>query len=275
MNTTEKYLEKIQQEFLDPVSLGVASVVVASVIIIKELIMFFLFVSGMSSTTKIDSSLSKELNDVTRPLGVKKDFKVHVVPSKVPNAFTPGGKHVYITSGLMKLLGPREVMAVLLHEVYHAIDKHVWKRMAAEFPMYYIAVPIALIAAVASGPLAPITGLLVFGIMLAVLRIPIKVMIGRGQEMRSDNYAVKAGYGKDIAGALSKIEQMLKKMEAGKACGKICKVINRIEEKMDEHPPLRDRIETALKDTELMKALDKGKLSAITYKVKQLFGKGD
>ena len=30
-------------------------------------------------------------------------------------AFTPGGKHVYIKSGLLKILNERETLAVLLH----------------------------------------------------------------------------------------------------------------------------------------------------------------
>lgn len=281
MIITEKYLKDIQEDDLqefEPTTVGTGLAItgiIGTALIVKELILFFIFVSTLAATTKIDHTLSKELQNILKPLGVKKDFVVHVVQSKAPNAFTPGGKHVYVTTGLIKLLNRREVMAVLLHEVFHAIDKHVWKRMAAEFPMYYITVPIAMLAATAAGPLAPIVGMIVFMITLSVLRIPIKVMVGRGQEMRADNYAVKAGYGNEMVGALSKLERMLRKMEAGRSCGKICKVINRIEEKMDEHPPLRKRIEKAMKDTELMKAVAKGKVTAITYKLKKMFGKGD
>jgi Zn-dependent protease with chaperone function len=275
MKTTENYLEVIQEDQLQEIDPLTGSAIIASVLIIKELIMFFMFVASMAATTKVDPKLTKELKGVLQKMGVRKDFKVHVVQSKVPNAFTPGGKHVYITSGLLKLLAPRESMAVLLHEVYHAIDWHVWKRMAAEFPLYYIAVPIAVAAAIASGPLAIITGILVFAISLSILKIPMKRIMGRKQELQADNYAVKAGYGKDMAGALSKIERMIRKMEAGRSCGPVCKVVGRIEQAMDEHPPLKQRIEQAMKDTELLKAMAKGKLTTVTYKIKKLFGKGD
>lgn len=276
MTTTKKYLEKIQEdqieEVIDPITGGA---IIATALIIKELVTFFLFAASMAATTKVDRQSSKELKDILKPMGVSKDFIVHVVPSKVPNAFTPGGKHVYITSGLIKLLNKREVLAVLLHEVYHAIDWHVYKRMAAEFPLYYICVPIALAAALATPAIAIITGIIVFSISLSILKIPLQRIMGRRQELKADNYAVKAGYGKDMVGALSKLEKMISKMEAGRSCGVMCKVTNRIGEAIDEHPPLKNRIEIALKDTELLKAMAKAKLSVITYKVRKLFGKGD
>jgi Zn-dependent protease with chaperone function len=279
----DNYLEIIQedeeklQEF-DPITIGAIGAGIATFIILKELVFFFIFVAQLASQIKVDPNLSKKLNDILKPLGVKKDFKVHILPQKVPNAFTPGGKHVYMTSGLLKLLNEREVLAVLLHEVYHAIDLHVIKRMAAEFPLYYIAAPLAVAAAggaLALGPFAFILGLIVFSISLSVLSLPLKLIMGRKHEYSADNYAVKAGYGKEIAGALQKLEDMITKMSAGRSCGAVCKVINKIEEKMDEHPPTRKRIEVALKNTELLKAIMKGKISNIVYKVKAFFSKGD
>jgi Zn-dependent protease with chaperone function len=227
---------------------------------------------------KVDSKRSKKLNEIIKPLGVKKNFQVHIVPQKAPNAFTPGGKHVYITSGLLKLLNEREVEAVLLHEVYHAIDLHIIKRMATEFPLYYLCAPLAVAAAMgaaALGPVALILGMIVFSISLGILKIPLSVIIGRRHEYGADNYAVKAGYGKDIASALNKLEKMLTRMSAGQSCGKVCKVIRRIDEAMDEHPSTKKRIEKTLKDVELLKAVSKAKITAITYKIKKLFSKGD
>lgn len=279
----DNYLEIIQedeeelQEF-DPITIGAIGAGVATVLILKELVLFFAFVAQLASQMKVNPKLSKKLNDTIKPLGVKKDFKVHIVPQKAPNAFTPGGKHVYMTSGLLKILNEREVMAVLLHEVYHSIDLHIVKRMGAEFPLYYIAAPLAVAAvtgAMALGPVAVILGIVVFSISLSVLTLPLKIIIGRKHEYSADNYAVKAGYGKEIAGALQKLEDTFRKMSAGRSCGPVCKVINKIEEKMDEHPPTRKRVEVALKNTELLKAIMKGKISDIAYKVKSLFSKGD
>lgn len=280
----DNYLEVIQedkeelQEFVDPITIGAIGAGIASIAIIKELIFFFLFVAQLAAQMKVDRKLSKKLNDIIKPLGVKKDFQVHIVPQKAPNAFTPGGKHVYMTSGLLKILNEREVLAVLLHEVYHAIDLHIVKRMAAEFPLYYIAAPIAVAAAMgaaALGPVALITGIIVFSISLSILSLPMKLIMGRKHEYDADNYAVRAGYGKEMVGALQKLEDMLRRMSAGQSCGPVCKVINKIEEKMDEHPPTRKRIEVALKNTELLKAIMKAKISVIAYKVKAFFSKGD
>lgn len=44
---------------------------------------------------------------------------------------------------------------------------------------------------------------------------------------------------------------------------------------MDEHPATRDRIERALKNAELLKAVAKANISAVTMKVKSLFSKGN
>jgi len=272
MNKTEDYLNQLQ-EVIDPIIGGGAAI--ASILIVKELILFLLYAHELASTMKVDSKLSADLKKIIEPLGVKKDFKVHVVVAKAPNAFTPGGKHVYITTGLLKMLNTREVMAVLLHEVYHAIDRHIWKRMATEFPLYYIAAPIAIAAGIAAGPFAIITGIIVFAITLSILKLPLTIIIGRKQEYDADNYAVKAGYGKDIASGLSKLERMLEKMSAGNSCGPICRVVDKIETKLDEHPPTKKRIERILSNAELLKQLFKGNVSSIVYKVKQLFEKGD
>ena len=207
-------------------------------------------------------------------MGVKKSFSAHVVPQKAPNAFTPGGKHVYMTTGLMKVLNEREVDAVLLHEVYHAIDHHILKRMATEFPLYYIAAPVAVAVATLAPPVSVICGLLVFTIMMAIMKIPFTLLLYRKHEYDADNYAVKAGYGKEMASALTKLEKEYDRLTRGRQCGKICRVVERIERSMDEHPDTRDRIERALKNAELMKAIAKANVSAIAVKVKSLFGKG-
>ena len=286
---TQKYLKNIQEnknieiskqpiseiDFDDPmVALG-AGAIIATGLVLKDLIFFFVFVAQIAAQTKVDQKLSAKLNAIIKEMGVKKVFKVHVVGQKGPNAFTPGGSHVYITSGLLKILTEREALAVLLHEVYHAIDLHIVKKMATEFPLYYIAAPIAVAAgATLALPLAFITGLVVFTIMMGILTIPLKITMGRKHEYDADNYAVKAGYGSEIASALSKLEKEYVRLTQGQSCGKVCQVVNRIEEAMDEHPQTRKRIEVALKNTEILKAIAKARVSAIAMKVKSIFGKG-
>jgi Zn-dependent protease with chaperone function len=109
---------------------------------------------------------------------------------------------------------------------------------------------------------------------MSFLKIPLTLLLYRKHEYDADNYAIKAGYGKEIASSLSKLEKAYIKATQGHKCGVICKVIRRIEEAMDEHPPIRKRIEQALKNVELMKAIAKAKISSITIIVKNFFGKG-
>lgn len=274
----EKYLKQIQedniQEF-DPLTLGVA---LATIAIVKELVYFFIFVSNLASQMKENTDLSKKLNSTLVKIGNKKNFTVHVVPNSIPNAFTPGGKHVYITKGLLKLLTPEEIQAVLLHEVYHAKEKHVYKKMAVEFPFYYIAAPIAIAASIGVapilGPFSFIIGVAVFSIIISTTTLPLKILMGRKQEYNADNYAVQAGYGNQLSSSLIKLEKELKKYNSKSQCGKICQVVEKINNKLDEHPETKKRVEVTLKNTELLKSLTKRNIKNIVYKVKNIFEKG-
>ena len=71
--------------------------------------------------------------------------------------------------------------------------------------------------------------------------------MGRAAENRADNFAVKYGYGKAMASALKKLDKWIKKMLAKQECGKICMLGRRIGAAIDEHPPMKERIERVLK----------------------------
>ena len=265
---------QIQEFDMDPTTAIGIGAGIATLLILKELIFFFIFIAQIAKQTKVDKKRSKQLNEIIKKMGVKKEFSVHMVPQKGPNAFTPGGKHVYMTTGLLKILNEREVYSVLLHEVYHSIDHHILKRMATEFPLYYIAAPIAVAASAAMFPISVIVGIMVFTLMMAIMKIPLTLLLYRKHEYDADNYAVKAGYGKEIASALTKLEKEFARLTQGQQCGKVCRVVERIERSMDEHPDTRDRVERALKNADLLKAIAKANISAITSRVKSLFGKG-
>lgn len=54
------------------------------------------------------------------------EFRVYVIEDDTPNAFTPGGGHIFVTTGLVARLGTESQMAmVLAHEVAHNADAHV------------------------------------------------------------------------------------------------------------------------------------------------------
>ena len=57
-------------------------------------------------------------------------YQVHVLEDSQLNAFTPGGGHVFITTGLIRALGTEgEVAAVLAHELGHVTESHVVRGM--------------------------------------------------------------------------------------------------------------------------------------------------
>ena len=60
--------------------------------------------------------------------GPRFTYRVYLVDSKEPNAFTPGGGHIFVTTGLVARLGDEAQMAmVLAHEVAHCVLGHVIK----------------------------------------------------------------------------------------------------------------------------------------------------
>jgi predicted Zn-dependent protease len=75
------------------------------------------------------------VKNITRP-GIK--YQVHAYKSDAPNAFAIAGGHVYISTGLLKILDTEaEVAAVLAHEIAHVDAKHcisfVQRSRAAEY----------------------------------------------------------------------------------------------------------------------------------------------
>ncbi len=56
------------------------------------------------------------------------DFRVYVVEDGMPNAFTPGGGHIFVTTGLVARLKTESQMAMVLsHEIAHNADAHIVK----------------------------------------------------------------------------------------------------------------------------------------------------
>lgn len=83
-----------------------------------------------------DSELTAHLNRVFAKLVAaagapgEYTYQVHVLEDPQLNAFTPGGGHVFITTGLIRALGTEgEVAAVLAHELGHVTESHVVRGM--------------------------------------------------------------------------------------------------------------------------------------------------
>lgn len=83
-----------------------------------------------------DAELVKHLNGILAKLvrvsGAPDDYvyRLHVLDDPQLNAFTPGGGHVFITTGLIRALGTEaQVAAVIAHELAHITESHVVRGM--------------------------------------------------------------------------------------------------------------------------------------------------
>lgn len=262
-------MEKEQNlQEIEPVSVlfGAATIGLGAAIIMTaaRLVALLLQTAVFSATAKQihDKVLTKEINKI---LG-KTKWKVMIIKDKSPNAFVVGPRVIMITTGLKKMLTHRELIGVMLHEAWHVKAFHVYKQIFYKFPLL-AAVFTAAIATVMVGGGAWLA-LLIFVILRRVTEIPYDLTVGRRQETKSDSYAVKMGYGKELASALSKLEKTY--LKGMKNCVGVCKIVSKIDEAIDEHPPLKKRIEKILKDSEMVKAL----ASRNAAKIKKIVIKG-
>lgn len=255
----DKYLNQIQEDQiqeLDPITMG--TLAVGSSLVITSFISFLLMASAMKSRTLVDKKLSIRLNKI---LNQANQYIVHIVVDKDPNAFAIGGKHVFITTGLKKFLNPREIDAVLLHEVYHNKGLHIYKKLAYEYPLFYLAVAGALTVSAGTGGNL-ILGFLAFVMITKIAKIPYAISVGRRHERKADEYAVQFGYGKELANALKKLEKHFLKLMAKQECDKICQLLNKINQAIDEHPPTKQRIDTILKKADKLNKV----LKSVSFK---------
>ena len=80
-----------------------------------------------------DAALERHLTGMANRIaamasGPRFTYRVYLVDSKEPNAFTPGGGYIFVTTGLVARLGGEAQMAMVLgHEVAHCTLGHVIK----------------------------------------------------------------------------------------------------------------------------------------------------
>ena len=255
------HLDKLEEQNnlneIDPITAMAAgyALVAGTAYTAAMIIHFLMSTSSLKRGVKINKELSKGLNSILKS-GSK--WIVHIFPDSAPNAFAIGGRHVYITSGLMKILSKREVDAVLLHEVFHNADLHIWKGVAAESSFLYLCIFISATAMLSGAVVWPLAI-----IMMHIMRLSLKTIYarfrGRQFEIKADEFAVKYGYGSELISALRKMEEWVAKRMKGQPCGKVCQLERKISDEIDEHPPVKKRVEIILKkQKELGQALDGG-----------------
>jgi Zn-dependent protease with chaperone function len=241
----DKYLNQIQEDQIQEFEPITTTIAIGSTLVIANLITLLLASSELEKLFKVNKPLTKRLNNI---LGTTK-WIVHLVRDSSPNAFSMGkGKHVFVTTGLQKIITKRELDAVLLHEVYHSKALHTYKNLAYKYPLFYLIVAAAISLPFTGG--VPILGILAFILMMKVHGIPYEITLGRHHEKKADEYAVRLGYGSELISVLKKTEKIYLKQMAKHECGRICKIVEKIEDVIDEHPSTKKRIKDILKKSD-------------------------
>lgn len=245
INLPVKKDDTVLKEF-DPVTMSViygTALVAASITQLLYQTVIFI----MATKPMMDKKLTKKINDFLKST----KWKVILIKEKSPNAFVMGPRLICVTSGLIKILNEREVMGVMLHEAWHVKDLHVYKQFMYKLPFFYLITFLVISTVVVTG--IPFLGYLMAFIMYNIYDIPYQIIMGRRHERAADSYAAKLGYGDELISALNKLEKWYRSKVKSQPCGKVCQLTNKIGEAIDEHPPIKNRIENILKSKELAK----------------------
>jgi len=248
METIENYLNQIQEDEeqlqeLDPITAGTIALAGGTLMVVWNLIRLLLGLRSFKKSLKVNKPMTKKLNGI---LSTNK-WVVQVVPDPSPNAFAAGGLHVFITTGLMKILNEREAMAVL--------------KLGYEYSLYYMLT--FIISLLTPGPQLFFLAYFAFHISLSILRIPYAIIVGRKHEYGADANTVKYGYADDLVSGFKKMEIWIAKAMKKQKCGSVCKLVNAVSRAIDEHPDMQKRIENILRKKETAAAAESGNMGTI------------
>lgn len=231
---TNKYLSEIT---------GVEIVIGGA--IIQFIIYCIMLYRESSKMVDLSNENSKLTDKLTSIIGDGNVWKVRLIDTNYVNAFTYGGKNLYITSELFKLLTEREILAVMLHEAGHSSYNHLWKLQAIrQSGMASILYAIVVVSSFASGPIGVIAYFTYRFYCMFIVNYWSRV-----QEFDADDFAIKYGYGKDLSDALKKLGKAHGN-QLGSCTSNWCKISRKMTILTSTHPELKDRIESALKKSE-------------------------
>lgn len=267
MNCNRKYIldediDSVLQDLSDPefqrlaLTSGILAFVPTSVFIFLMLLSAHQLRNSVRENKELSNKIRKYLKD--------DEWTVKIVDDDqgAPTAYCLHTKDIYVSKGLIKMLTPRELMAVLLHEAYHIEYNHSMKKVISRYPVYALVIGM-IISSGLTGPGV----LFLFLIMSNYIAIPLDIVISRKMELNSDSYAVKHGYGDELISALNKLHKKYKKLFGPSHCNRLCQVIQKMNETLSSHPSLKKRIENILKQKELYeKELTLQKTKALVLK---------
>jgi Zn-dependent protease with chaperone function len=200
---------------------------------------------------KKDEKFTNILRNVTKD----EELNVYSLNINEPNAYYNGGKSFYYTTEIIKILNERELTAVLLHEYGHHKNNDYMKELYLMnlFPVFSI----VFIQYMAENNLSRFLLKLVSDkIKSKIIDKIIRVTILRSQEKRADSYAVKSGYGKELAVALKKIDVEIAKILCPNVSYSQCTEMMKKATEYSEHPDTDTRIHSILKQIGLRKLID-------------------
>ena len=125
----------------------------------------------------VDSAVQAITKRFVKSIGLTDyQYTIRVIKSEEINAFTMPGGNIFVYTGLLKFAeSPDEVAAVLAHEIGHAENKHVVKRLAKELG-------VALLFSILSGGDAVVLN--------EVARTATSTVFDREQEREADDYCM-------------------------------------------------------------------------------------
>lgn len=233
--------------------------------LILNLVTLFYAYDAYKNAFKIDAGLTKTLKGILKD---GKKWEVYIVPTQGITAFCMITPMMFLSQGLLKIMSKREIEAIMLHEAGHIKNKDTWKFVFG----YSTLMGILLGALVAiTGPAALGVSIFCYFIMdrLGLIQILLKRMIGRKAENRADSYAVKYGYEKELISSLEKLEKMFNKNRP--PCTGLCKVIEKINRALDEHPSVKKRVENILKAKDTLDKVKNKSVIALTKMFRSKF----
>lgn len=195
-----------------------------------------------------------ELQDIIKK---KHNVKIYIQrrDQGVFNAYAVFDDYIVITQSLEQHLNKREIMAIILHEYGHIINKHVVKSYVAYNFSVLVILGIFNILLNITGAFSATNTfyrillnivIVIFGANVA--DIITKRTVGRRYEYIADSYSKKFGYERDMKSALKKLDVYLRKVVCrsvsdnniyGAECDKLIERIHTL----DEHPPTKNRLE--------------------------------
>jgi predicted Zn-dependent protease len=124
-----------------------------------------------------------------------KDMQFHFVNSKTLNAFTTGGKHMYIYNELFQTVkNEDELAAVMAHEYAHVYARHVAKAMDRQYAMLGLAAGAGVAGAAAGYSADDKQGALTYGSAAAGAALLAGQFLGMGFTRDDENEADKLGF---------------------------------------------------------------------------------